>query len=170
MLGDLARIQPYHIQLYSKFQDVSRICHFVTGLDIQNDIHSYRGLSTDGPECSESGTTCHDRVVTGFLRSICQTWLRKCQYQDINLFAFTDYEYSVSVRPHGRRCMSCLIMFACHSFFAGGKFTVRTNRTGQKLQKLRFQWFHDHVFTLCFLCCFHPRPPLHSDLHVFFMF
>lgn len=85
-----------------------------------------------------------------------------------------------SIRLHGlrilrlraapRTTMHVLFdLFACHSFFAGGKFTMRTNRTGQKLQKLRFQWFHDHVFTLCFLCCFHPRPPLHSDISACFL-
>ena len=85
-----------------------------------------------------------------------------------------------SIRLHGlrilrlraapRTTMHVLFdLFACHSFFAGGKFTVRTNRTGQKLQKLRFQWFHNHVFTLCFLCCFHPRPPLHSDISACFL-
>ena len=39
-----------------------------------------------------------------------------------------------------------------------------TNRNGQQLQKLGFQWFHNHIFTihiyLSFLSCF---PPLHLN-------
>ena len=88
------------------------MCHIITGLGIQNDILK----STVTGDFLRMGRSVRQVVRLCTTEDFFVLWvrlgvLRKCQYEDINLFAFTDYEYSVSVRSHGRRCPVCMSQF-----------------------------------------------------------